>query len=87
LNNIEVLPVSPNDDAIRLAVYRAVYGQTALNRYQLQSVPSIHIVVKNGVVTLEGVVASEADRNIAGVQAKGVSGVHDVINKLRMDEK
>jgi len=87
VNNIEVLPVSPNDDNIRLGVYRAVYGQSALSRYQLQSVPSIHIVVKNGDVALEGFVATEADRNIAGIQAKGVSGVHNVTNNLRTDTK
>src|SRR6266849_3396900 len=68
-NEIEVLPPSPNDDRIRLAVYRAIYGHTALNRYALQAVPPIHIIVKNGNVTLEGVVANEVDKNIAGLQA------------------
>ena len=52
-NHIEVLPVSPNDDRIRMAVYRAIYGDTALNRYGLQAVPPIHIIVKNGNVYLE----------------------------------
>src|SRR5690242_18592660 len=62
-NNIEVLPLSPNDDRVRLAVYRAIYGDPALQRYQLSAVPSIHIIVKNGNVTLEGVAANEGDRN------------------------
>src|SRR5882724_11320876 len=68
VNKIEVLPLSSFDDEIRLATYRAIYGHTALNRYALQAVPPIHIVVENGNVTLEGVVADESDKNIAGLQ-------------------
>ena len=85
-NQIEVLPASPNDDRIRLAVYRAIYGHTALNRYALQAVPPIHIIVKNGNVTLEGVVANEGDKNIANIQANGVSGVFSVTNNLRVEK-
>jgi hyperosmotically inducible protein len=85
-NDIEVLPVSPNDDRIRLAVYRAIYGHTALNRYALQAVPPIHIIVKNGNVALVGVVANEGDKNIAGIQANGVSGVFSVKNELRSEK-
>lgn len=81
-NNIEVLPVSPNDDQIRRAVYRAIYGSDALSRYGLQAVPSIHIIVKNGNVTLEGVADSEADKNMANLKANGVSGVFGVKNNL-----
>jgi hyperosmotically inducible periplasmic protein len=81
-NNIEVLPLSPNDDRIRLAVYRAIYGHTALNRYALNAVPPIHII---GNVTLEGVVANEGDRNIANLQANGVPGVFNVTNNLRVE--
>ena len=86
VNKIEVLPVSPNDDRIRMAVYRAIYGQAALQRYSLQAVPPIHIIVNNGNVTLEGVVASEADKNIANVQANGVAGVFGVKNNLRVEK-
>src|SRR5438445_8065891 len=86
VNNIEVLPVSPNDDKIRIAVYRAIYGQPALQRYAHQAVPPIHIIVKNGNVTLEGVVASEGDKNIANVQANGVPGVFSVKNNLRVEK-
>jgi osmotically-inducible protein OsmY len=86
VNNIEVLPTSPNDDRIRLAVYRAIFGQAALNRYAMRSVPPIHIIVKNGNVTLEGVVANEGDKNIAGIQANGVSGVFGVTNNLRVEK-
>ena len=76
-NQIEVLPVSPNDDRIRLAT----------DRYALRAVPPIHIIVKNGHVTLEGVVASEADKNLAGIQANGVSGVFSVTNNLRVEKE
>jgi len=86
-NQIEVLPVSPNDDRLRLAVYRAIYGHTTLNRYALRAVPTIHIVVKNGNVTLEGAVANESDKNIAGIQANGVSGVFAVKNNLHVDRE
>jgi BON domain len=86
-NQIEVLPNSPNDDSIRLAVYRAVYSQAALQRYQIRAVPPIHIIVKNGNLTLEGVVATESDKNIAGVQANGVSGVFSVTNNLRVEQE
>ena len=85
VNNIEVLPVSPNDDRIRLGEYRAIYGHPALSRYSLQAVPPIHIIVKNGQVTLEGVVANETDKNIANVQANSVPGVFSVTNNLRVE--
>jgi len=86
-NQIEVLPLSPNDDRIRLGVYRAIYGQTALQRYGLQAVPPIHIIVKNGNVSLEGVVANASDKNIANVQANGVPGVLSVTNNLVVEGK
>jgi hyperosmotically inducible protein len=84
-NQIEVLPNSANDDRIRLATYRAVYGQEALNRYAIQAVPPIHIIVKNGNLTLEGVVGSQGDKDIAGIQANGVSGVFSMTNNLRVE--
>jgi hyperosmotically inducible periplasmic protein len=86
-NNIEVLPNSPNDDRIRRAVYRAIYSSTALDRYALQAVPSIHIIVKNGNVTLVGVADSEADKNLAGIRANGVTGVFSVKNDLMVPAK
>jgi hyperosmotically inducible protein len=85
-NKIEVLPVSPQDDDIRMAAYRAIYGHTALNRYALQAVPPIHIIVRNGNITLEGVVANEGDKNIAGLQANGVAGAFSVTNNLRVEK-
>ena len=85
-NQIETLPLSPNDDRIRLAIYRAIYRQASLSRYALQAVPPIHIIVKSGDVRLEGVVASEGDKNLAGIRAKGVSGAFAVHNNLRVEK-
>src|SRR5207244_6553222 len=69
VNNIEVLPLSPMDDQLRRALYRAIYGDAGLSRYSIQAVPSIHIIVKNGNVTLEGVVDNETDNNLANLRA------------------
>ena len=85
-NQIEVLPLSPNDDRIRLAAYRAIYRQASLSRYALQAIPPIHILVKNGNLRLEGIVATEADKNLAGMRAKGVSGAFSVTNNLRVEK-
>ena len=86
VNNIEVLPVSMMDDKTRRAEYRAIYGNSVLSTYQMRAVPPIHIIVKNGHVTLEGVVARTMDKQIAGVQANGVSGVFSVTNNLVVEE-
>ena len=84
-DNVEVLPLSGFDDRIRLAELRAVYGNSALFRYRLAgSIAPIRIIVKNGHVTLEGVVASEADKNIAGIAASAVGGVFSVTNNLQV---
>jgi hyperosmotically inducible protein len=82
VNNIEVLPVSPMDDQLRRAVYRAVYGDVVLSRYGIQAVPPIHIIVKNGNVTLEGVVDNESDKNLANLRVNGVPNVFSVKNNL-----
>lgn len=84
-NDIEVLPLSPFDDRIRLRVARAIYGSTSLSRYGLGAQPSIRIIVKNGDVTLEGVVLNEGDRTIANLNANAVSGVFSVTNHLRTE--
>jgi hyperosmotically inducible protein len=86
INNIEVLPLSPEDDRIRQAEYRAIYGFPSLNRYALGAVPSMHIIVKNGRVTLTGVVANEGDKNTAGIQANSVPGVFSVTNDLQVEQ-
>lgn len=87
VNQIEVLPLSPNDDRIRRAVYRAIFREPALFYYGLQSVPPIHIIVKGGHVTLVGVVSAEAHKNLAGIRANGVSGVFSVTNNLRVEKE
>ena len=76
--------MSPNDDRIRRAVYRAIYGYPALQKYALGVQQPIRIIVKNGNVTLEGVVDNDADKNIANIRANGVSGVFSVKNNLQV---
>jgi hyperosmotically inducible protein len=87
VNNIEVLPTSINDDRIRRAAYRAIYGNEVLSEYQLRAVPPIHIIVRNGNITLEGVVARQMEKQIAGMQANGVPGAFSVTNNLVVEEQ
>ena len=84
-NNIKVLPLSPMDDHIRLAVYRAVFSKGGLFRDALGANPSIHIIVENGNVTLVGVVANQGDSILANIAANGVPGVFSVTNRLRIE--
>ena len=84
INQIEVLPVSGFDDSIRARAYRAVFRSGSLYRYAMGANPSIHIVVKNGHVTLEGVVSNQMDSQLAYMAARGVSGVFSVTNNLRV---
>ena len=82
-NQIEVLPLSPMDNQIRVAVYRAIYGDPMIgDRYGHRALPSIHIIVKNGTVTLEGVVANQGDKNLINIRANGVPNVFKVSNNL-----
>ncbi len=86
-NQIEVLPLSPNDSRIRRAVASVIYRDPALaDRYGFQAMPSIHIIVKNGNVDLEGVVANQGDKNIAGIRANSVPGVFSVTNNLQVEK-
>ncbi len=87
VNNIKVLPLSPFDNRIRAAEYRAIFGFSNLYRYAMGANPSVHIIVENGHVTLKGVVANEADRNLAYIRANGVPGVFSVTNDLLVEEK
>ena len=84
VNNIEVLPPSPFDNQIRRAEYRAVFSHADLGRYTMGAIPQVHIIVKNGHVSLEGVVMNEMDKNIAGIVANTVPGVFSVENNLRI---
>ncbi|MCP9495674.1 MAG: BON domain-containing protein [Pyrinomonadaceae bacterium MAG19_C2-C3] len=86
VNNIEVLPLSPQDDRIRVAVYRTLFNfDSPLYRYALGAVPSIRIIVNRGRVTLKGIVNSEFDRNYANVQVRGVPGIFEVTNELQIE--
>jgi hyperosmotically inducible protein len=87
VNNIEVLPASPNDDRIRRVAYRAIYGDSVLSQYQLRAVPPIHIIVNAGKITLEGVVARQMDKQVAGMRANGVQGAFSVTNNLVVEEQ
>jgi len=84
-NQIEVLPVSPMDDGLRLRLYREIYGYPALEKYALGVQKPIRIIVKNGHATLEGVVDNETDKNLAGLRANSVPGIFSVTNNLRVE--
>lgn len=84
-NRIEILPPSFNDDHIRRREARAIFGYEPLFHYSLGVYPSIHIIVKNGNVTLEGAVNSERDKDIAGIRANEVPGVFSVKNQLKVE--
>ncbi len=84
VNRIQVLPLSPFDNQIRRAEYRAIFSEPSLSRYSMGVIPAIHIIVDNGHVTLEGYVDSQMDRNLAYMRARMVPGVFSVTNDLRI---
>jgi hyperosmotically inducible periplasmic protein len=84
IDNIEVAPVSPIDDRIRLAEARSIYGAPQLNKYAIDPAKPIRITVVNGRVTLSGVVDSQADKDVANIKANGVPGVFQVTNNLQV---
>jgi hyperosmotically inducible protein len=84
VNNIQVLPLSPNDDRIRAATYRAIFREPGLQKYSMGADPSVHIVVANGHVTLEGYVLNRGDRDLANIRANQVPGVFSVTNNLKV---
>lgn len=87
INQIEVLPLSSNDDRLRRAVFRELFNSNSpLFRYGQQSVPPIHIIIKNGRLTLKGVVASKGDSDIANLKARGVLGLFEIRNELRVEK-
>ena len=85
-NQIEVLPTSSNDDRIRSDVFRAIYYHPSFTRYAIRAVPPIHIIVKNGNVTLVGPVAKKADKDLAGLLTNGVSGAFSVKNNIFVEK-
>ena len=85
-NDLEVLPLSRMDDQLRVQVARALFRDPSLSRYAMEPVPAIHIIVENGHVTLEGVVSTEMDKNIAGIRANGAGlSFGSVVNNLRVE--
>lgn len=84
INDISVNPVSPADDRIHIAVFRAIYGFPSLRKYAIDPGKPIRISVENGHVTLSGVVINEGDKNAAGIRANSVSGVFSVTNNLQV---
>ncbi|HKO95689.1 MAG TPA: BON domain-containing protein [Pyrinomonadaceae bacterium] len=88
VNEIQVLPPSPMDDRLRIALYRAIYDwNSPLFRYATQSIPPIHIIVDRGRATLRGIVASKADAQIAYMRARAVPGLFDVKNELQIESE
>ena len=86
-NQIEVLPLSYNDNDIRIRAYYAIYGTSSLSRYAISGQPPIRILVKNGNVTLEGFVNNEGERRLAYAQVRGLPGAFQVTNNLRLDRE
>jgi hyperosmotically inducible protein len=88
VNEIQVLPLSPSDDRLRIALYRAIYNwNSPLFRYATQSIPPIHIIVDRGRATLRGIVATKADAQIAYMRARAVPGLFDVKNELLIESE
>jgi osmotically-inducible protein OsmY len=85
VDNIEVAPVSPMDDRLRLELARAIYGAPTLQKYAMDPAKPIRITVVNGNVTLSGVVDSKMDHDVAGIRANSVPGVFKVTNDLQIE--
>jgi hyperosmotically inducible protein len=85
-NQIEVLPPSSQDDAIRIALFRAIYQYPSLQKYEMGVQKPIRIIVKSGRVTLEGIVDSQADKDLVGIRAKSVPGTFQVTNNLQVQQ-
>jgi hyperosmotically inducible periplasmic protein len=85
-NDIEVLPLSPMDDQIRARMYGAIFRDPQLGKYSMGAVPPLHIIVKNGHVTLTGTVMNQMDRTIAYLRANAVPGVFSVTNDLQVGQ-
>ncbi len=86
-NQIEVLPPSPSDDALRFSVYRAIFGSADLHRYSMGADPTIHIIVKGGHVTLVGMVSTDQDKQRAEMVSKSLPGIMSFKNDLRVEKK
>ena len=88
INEIEVLPLSPQDDRLRMALYRKLYGfDSPLFRYATQAIPSIHIIVDRGRASLKGVVTNKGDAQLAYIRARSVPGLFDVKSDLQIESE
>jgi hyperosmotically inducible protein len=86
-NQIEVLPTSESDDGLRGDIYRVLFENDSLKRYAVETVPSIHIIVKNGNVALEGWVENDSDKKLAGALSGSVSNIKSLQNHLVVRQK
>jgi hyperosmotically inducible protein len=84
-DDIRVLPLSPNDDRLRLRVARSIYGDVTMTKYAIQPLKPIHIIVENGHVTLTGMVATNFDKQIAGTRAASSMSFGPVVNNLQVE--
>ncbi len=84
INEIQVDPLSPNDDRIRIQAFRTIYGFPSLNKYAVDPGKPIRISVVNGNLTLYGAVDSQSDKEAAGIRANSVPGVFKVVNNLQV---
>jgi hyperosmotically inducible periplasmic protein len=85
INSVEILPLSPMDDSLRVKTYRAIYSEPGFERYEIQSVQPIRVIVKNGNITLDGVVATQLDKILAETAARNVPFAFSVTNNLTID--
>ncbi len=86
-DQIEVLPLSPFDNSIRIRAYNAIFGYPALSRYAINSRPPIRILVKNGNVTIAGVVNNDLDRKLIYNRVQNLPRVFSVTSNLRLDSE
>ncbi len=87
-NEIKVLPPSSSDSRLRLALYRAIYSTPGFEKYSIQAVPPIHIIVDFGHVTLTGVVANQMDKTLAITRANQVPGtIGQTTDELRIENQ
>ena len=84
VNDIKVEPASFFDDQIRIQTARAIYRDSALSRYAIDPAHPIRIVVDNGKLSLYGTVATQMDKNLAGIRAGQVFGAFSVQNNLQV---
>ena len=84
-NELAVAPLSPFDDQLRVQVARSIFRDPSLSRYSMGAIPSIHIIVDHGHVTLEGVVATDMDKQIAGMRANSSMSLGTVTNNLQVE--